>query len=306
MMDGTVYSNVTILRRDATTVVIPTKYGELPLPLASIDRIDGVRPGAPPPVATPVHTPPAAAPTPSVPVSPSATPAVARATPSPTPARQAPATPAARVTPAPVYLDDSQQRLWLYGAGGLAALGLVVYLLSARRARAPQSTVAGEAEAQDFEFLDENHQPVVINSNAEASGIELAKTVLQSALHDRASDVHIEPAGSEHRVRFRIDGLMQGRATFATERGIRLVSALKNLAQIDIAERRKAQDGRFGARGTGREVDFRVATDAVGVRRKARHPHPRPQGGSARPGRPRHDQEMMRAFRADRSIRAAA
>ena len=47
---------------------------------------------------------------------------------------------------------------------------------------------------------------------------------------------------------------------FGTEEGIRLVSALKSMAQIDIAERRKAQDGRFGGRRGPREVDFRVAT----------------------------------------------
>ena len=61
-------------------------------------------------------------------------------------------------------------------------------------------------------------------------------------------------------MRFRVDGLMQTRVAFPNERGLRLVTALKILAQTDIAERRKAQDGRFGALSGGTPVDFRVAT----------------------------------------------
>ncbi len=257
MKDGTVQSNVTIVRRDATTVEIRTPYGTVALPLASVDRIEGLPVTAPPPARGPTA---ATIPAASVPGLPSTTTPPAPAAPSPTLKRVTPAPPAARVSPVPAIADDSRQQLWLYAAGGLAALGLVVFLISARRGRASREVSTGEEVMQDFEFLDENHQPVAIKSSLESSGIELAKNVLQSALHDRASDVHIEPTGSEHRVRFRIDGLMQGRVTFANERGIRLVTALKNLAQIDIAERRKAQDGRFGARNHGLEVDFRVAT----------------------------------------------
>ena len=72
--------------------------------------------------------------------------------------------------------------------------------------------------------------------------------------------MHIEPSGKEYRVRFRVDGILQPRMKFNTEEGVRLVSAIKSLAQIDIAERRKAQDGRMGGRRGPREVDFRVAT----------------------------------------------
>ncbi len=262
LQDGTVYSNVAIVHRDAKTLEIRTQYGTTTLPLASVDRIDGVRVAATPTplAAPPAHTPPAATPAAATPIPPSAAPAPST-TPAPaTPDRPPTATPAPHGPLHPLIGEDNPQRqLWLYAAGGLAALGFIVFLISSRRGQSPSSFTAGTPE-EDFEFLDENHQPVVIQSNAETTGIELAKTVLQSALHDRASDVHIEPTGNEHRVRFRIDGLMQSRVAFANERGVRLVAALKNLAQTDIAERRKAQDGRFGARSRGEDVDFRVAT----------------------------------------------
>ena len=260
MKDGTVQRDAVIVHRDAATVEIRTPYGTVALPLASVERIDGVPVAATPPA---VHTIPAAAPrmppaaTPVGSIPGLATPPDA-ASPTPSPSPTAGPTPAARVRPVPAVADDPQRQWSLYVAGGLAALGLGVFLVSTRRGRGALPTV--DAAAGDFEFLDENHRPVEIAGSAETTGIALARTLLQSALHDRASDVHIEPTGSEHRVRFRIDGLMQGRVTFANERGVRLVTAIKNLAQTDIAERRKAQDGRFGARTGGVEVDFRVAT----------------------------------------------
>lgn len=111
-----------------------------------------------------------------------------------------------------------------------------------------------------FEFLDEDRKAVLMKNHEETSGIENARDVLEEALLERASDVHIEPAENEYRVRFRIDGLMQPRMNFDHGNGLRLVSALKALAQIDVAEKRKAQDGRFRVRTGDTDVDFRIAT----------------------------------------------
>lgn len=144
---------------------------------------------------------------------------------------------------------------WLVGAVVLM-MAVAVYLVLRRAG--PRQQHPMEPDDPGFEFLDEHHSPILIK--AEASGIANAKDVLQDALLDRASDVHIEPSGTEYRVRFRIDGVMQPRMKFDQTDGIRLVAALKSLAQIDVAERRKAQDGRFGGRKGGRDVDFRVAT----------------------------------------------
>ena len=80
------------------------------------------------------------------------------------------------------------------------------------------------------------------------TGIEAARDVLEQALAQRASDVHLEPTDHGSRVRFRVDGVMHERFTFDKADGLHVASALKALAQIDVAERRKAQDGRFRVR----------------------------------------------------------
>jgi general secretion pathway protein E len=111
-----------------------------------------------------------------------------------------------------------------------------------------------------FEFLDEDRKSILIKDKGDVSGLEHAHEVLEEALLERASDVHIDPAEDEYRVRFRVDGVMQPRMNFGRDEGQRIVSALKTLAQIDVAEKRKAQDGRFRVRTDDTDVDFRVAT----------------------------------------------
>jgi type II secretory ATPase GspE/PulE/Tfp pilus assembly ATPase PilB-like protein len=116
------------------------------------------------------------------------------------------------------------------------------------------------AARRGFEFLDQDRKAVLIKNAGELSGIETAHDVLEEALMERASDVHIEPSEDSYRVRFRIDGIMHPRMNFELGEGQRLSAALKTLAQIDVAEKRKAQDGRFRVRTGESDIDFRVAT----------------------------------------------
>ena len=150
---------------------------------------------------------------------------------------------------------------WLYVAILVPVFGGLAYYLFGRRS-VPRPVLRKEdAEPfAEFQFLDESRNLITLKPGVEASGIRNAKDILNDALLDRASDVHIEPSSSEYRVRFRVDGMLAPRMKFSPEEGIRLVSAVKSLAQMDIAEKRKAQDGRFGGRRGSREVDFRVAT----------------------------------------------
>jgi general secretion pathway protein E len=92
------------------------------------------------------------------------------------------------------------------------------------------------------------------------TGIEAAREVLEDAINERASDVHVEPREAGCGVRFRIDGVLQERMMFEKTDGLRVAAALKALAQIDVAEKRRAQDGRFRVRTKDGEVDFRVST----------------------------------------------
>ena len=94
----------------------------------------------------------------------------------------------------------------------------------------------------------------------EAPVVKLMNTLITRAVNERASDIHIEPGESDLRIRFRIDGVLQ--EVMTTPRGIAnaVVSRLKIMAEINIAERRVPQDGRVSLRVGGRPIDLRVAT----------------------------------------------
>jgi len=97
-------------------------------------------------------------------------------------------------------------------------------------------------------------------AQAGSAAVQLLDAVLLDALHDGASDIHIEqqPRGAE--VRLRVDGVMQPmRRIDGSALAEQLVSRLKVMAELDIGERRLPQDGRFKLRAQGREVDFRLS-----------------------------------------------
>ena len=83
--------------------------------------------------------------------------------------------------------------------------------------------------------------------------------LLSQAIQDRASDIHIEPAESRLRVRFRIDGLLHDVMNLPMEMHPTFISRLKIMAGMNIAERRRPQDGQFTTEVGNRKVDVRVA-----------------------------------------------
>ncbi len=124
----------------------------------------------------------------------------------------------------------------------------------------PLETVVPAASAEGgLEFLGIETAGAA-TSGALVSGLDTAKEVLEEALRERASDVHIEPSDGNYRVRHRLDGVLQEKRTLETVDGKRLVTSIKTLAEIDVSEKRRAQDGKFRVRMDGRRVDFRVAT----------------------------------------------
>jgi type IV pilus assembly protein PilB len=94
----------------------------------------------------------------------------------------------------------------------------------------------------------------------EAPVVKLVNMLITRASADRASDIHIEPTERDLRVRFRIDGVLH--EIMRTPRSITnaVISRLKIMADIDIAERRRPQDGRINLRVGGRQLDLRVST----------------------------------------------
>jgi type IV pilus assembly protein PilB len=90
--------------------------------------------------------------------------------------------------------------------------------------------------------------------------VKYVNLLITQAIQDRASDIHLEPSENDLRVRFRIDGVLHEvmRSPKAIQSGV--ISRLKIMADINIAERRIPQDGRLSVNAHGKKVDLRVAT----------------------------------------------
>jgi len=95
---------------------------------------------------------------------------------------------------------------------------------------------------------------------SEAPVIRLVNAMIASAIEKRASDIHLEPFEKEFRVRFRIDGVLYNQEPPPRELKAAIISRVKLMARLNIAERRLPQDGRIKIKVLGREVDLRVST----------------------------------------------
>ncbi len=90
--------------------------------------------------------------------------------------------------------------------------------------------------------------------------VRFVNTLINGAVQDRASDIHVEPGEDGVRVRYRGDGVLHEITTQPRRAHAAIVSRLKIMAELDIAERRLPQDGRISLRAAGRAIDLRVST----------------------------------------------
>ncbi|MFQ5535558.1 MAG: type II secretion system ATPase GspE [Sphingomonadales bacterium] len=95
---------------------------------------------------------------------------------------------------------------------------------------------------------------------SETPVIRLVNLLISQAVDARASDIHIEPMEDRLRVRFRVDGILHDVDAPPQRLSAAIVSRVKIMAKLDIAERRLAQDGRVRLAVRGQEIDFRVST----------------------------------------------
>jgi general secretion pathway protein E len=109
-----------------------------------------------------------------------------------------------------------------------------------------------EGDAEDLEHLRD--------MASEAPVIRLVNAMIGQAVEKRSSDIHIEPFEKEFRIRFRIDGVLQNQDPPPRELKAAIISRVKLMAKLNIAERRLPQDGRIKIKTLGREVDLRVST----------------------------------------------
>jgi general secretion pathway protein E len=136
----------------------------------------------------------------------------------------------------------------VYGSDGVTAQGVIAGM--------------GVAEAEENAHADAPLDDLVHLAN-EAPVVQLVNLLLLEALEARASDVHVEGYADELRVRYRIDGVLQEGPMPPAHLKAAVVSRLKIMADLDIAERRVPQDGRIRLRLQDRQVDVRVSTVPV-------------------------------------------
>jgi general secretion pathway protein E len=113
----------------------------------------------------------------------------------------------------------------------------------------------GKEEVEVYDLLESNGDDAPI--------IRLLNLVLSEAISQRASDIHFEPYENDLLIRYRIDGILHQRHAPKREHQAQLLTRIKVLAKLDIAEHRLPQDGRIKMKMGGREIDFRVSTIPV-------------------------------------------
>ena len=140
----------------------------------------------------------------------------------------------------PSELDAAFERL--YGSG-----------------KSSMDQIVGEVETRDDDSGNEDLQHLK-ELASEAPIIRLVSLIISHALEARASDIHIEPFENRLIVRYRVDGVMHEVESPPRRFSAAVISRIKIMASLDIAERRLPQDGRIKLRIQGKEVDLRVST----------------------------------------------
>jgi general secretion pathway protein E len=103
-------------------------------------------------------------------------------------------------------------------------------------------------------------QNLAFNTDTNAPLAQALNLIIEEAVKARSSDIHIEPEEDRLRVRYRIDGTLQDLMSLPLNIHLAILSRIKILADLNIADRHRAQDGQFSVKAKGREIDIRVAT----------------------------------------------
>jgi general secretion pathway protein E len=141
----------------------------------------------------------------------------------------------------PTELDAALERL--YGAG-----------------KSAQSQLLGDVETRPDELSFDADVQQLKDLASEAPVIRLVSLLITNAMETRASDIHIEPFENRLIVRYRIDGVLHEVESPPKRLSAAVISRIKIMANLDIAERRLPQDGRIRLRVQGKEIDLRVST----------------------------------------------
>jgi general secretion pathway protein E len=116
---------------------------------------------------------------------------------------------------------------------------------------------------RSFEALQDIEVSTDLNADdPEASVVKFVNQIIREAIHERATDIHVEPLENDLRIRYRIDGILHEVAVPPQLRLLQsaIISRLKVMAHMDIAERRLPQDGRINLESADQKIDVRVST----------------------------------------------
>ncbi len=122
--------------------------------------------------------------------------------------------------------------------------------------------------SQAMDQYEDEDDAINLSKSLQAEGLDavnagpvvrLVTTIITEAVESGASDIHVEPTEEEVVVRYRIDGILHKIMTIPTKIKNPTISRLKILSSLDIAERRKPQDGRMSSKISGKDLDFRVS-----------------------------------------------
>ena len=144
------------------------------------------------------------------------------------------------------------------GKNVVPRIGVPSEIEAALEQRCSKSQDPGSNGIESARFLDDVEQ--LKELAGEAPVIKLVNQLIQRAAECGASDIHIEPFEGQLKVRYRVDGLLREIDAPPSQSTAAVVSRVKIMANLNIAERRLAQDGRFRQRVRGEEYDLRVST----------------------------------------------
>src|SRR6202045_856864 len=116
---------------------------------------------------------------------------------------------------------------------------------------------------RSFDVLQDSETAIELNADdPEASVVKFVNQIIREAIFERGTDIHVEPLENDLRIRYRIDGILHEVAVPPQLRVLQsaIISRLKVMAHMDIAERRLPQDGRMNLHANKQEIDVRVST----------------------------------------------
>jgi len=122
------------------------------------------------------------------------------------------------------------------------------------------SDLLGDVGLDEFEGLDESKENELTDAANETPIIRFVNLVIQQAVRAQASDIHFEPFEEEFKIRYRVDGALYEMSPPPKSLALAVISRIKVIADLNIAEHRIPQDGRIKMTIEGRPVDLRVST----------------------------------------------